>query len=393
MNLLDTTTLFAIGGILAVLCGTYFVLETLLRRNDLVGRLWSVFFIGGIFVVFSYIVYALEPALWWALAPANGGFVVAIGMLWSGARSANDRRPLVAVPIVAGALVALAALLPGIEGGYWAGSLEMFVGVAVFAGLTAVEMNRGELATMLSARVLSVMLATLAVFYVARALGLVLLGPADPVFQAYLGTAASTVLEICLTVIGTIVLSSVQTDRFGRPAGGPLNARDVAPLDGILGPRAFRELAESWLLRCVRERTTLVLLVIEVADLDEINIAFGRGAGDSAIRATARVTATNAPAAALIGRLSARRFGLLMSSPTSESIEEVAHRIGDAVLNATVDDRDRFRVTTFHGMATTRTSGCRYDDLLRLAADALALDAADAREKAKTATWDVPSSP
>jgi len=185
----------------------------------------------------------------------------------------------------------------------------------------------------------------------------------------------------------------VQTDRFGRPAGGPVSTRDVAPLDGILGPRAFRELAESWLLRSVRERTTLVLLVLEVADLDEINIAFGRGAGDGAIRVTARVTATNAPAAALIGRLSARRFGLLMASPTSDSIEEVAHRIGDAVLNATVDDRDRFRVTTFHGTATTRASGCRYDDLLRLAADALALDAAEAREKAKTVTWDASALP
>lgn len=393
MNLLDTTTLFAVAGILTVVCGAYFLLETLLRRNDLVGRLWSVFFIGAMFVVFSYIVSALDPGMWWALAPANGGYVAAVGMLWSGARAANDRRPLVVLPLVAGAFVALATLIPGIEGGYWAGSLEMFIGIAVLAGLTAFELNRGELATMLSARVLSVMLATVAIFYVARASGLVLLGPENAVFQLYLGTAASTTIELCLAVVGTIALSSVQADRFGRVAGSPLATRDVAPLDGILGPRAFREFAESWLLRSVRERTTLVLLVLEVADLDEINIAFGRGAGDSAIRVTARVIASNAPTASLIGQLSARRFGLLMASPTSESIEDVAHRIGDAVLNATVDDRDRFRVTTFHGLATTRTAGSRYDDLLRSAGDAVALDIADAREKAKTATWDAPTLP
>jgi len=391
--MLDTTTLFAVGGILTVICGTYFVLETLLRRNDLVGRLWSVFFIGVIFVVFSYIVTALDPAMWWAQAPANGGYAAAIGMLWSGSRAANDRRPLVVVPLAAGLVVALATLLPGVDGGNWAGSLEMFLGVSAFAGLATLELNRAELGTMLSARVLSIMLAVVSAFYLARAGGLVFLGPDDPTFEQFLGTAASTTFEICLVVVGTIALSSVQAERFGRPVGGPLNAREGARLDGILGPRAFREFAESWLLRSVRERATLVLLVIEIADLEEINIAFGRAAGDGAIRVTARVTATNAPTAALIGRLSARRFALLMNSPTNDSIEGIAHRIGDAVLNATVDDRDRFRVTTFHGVATTRTAGSRYDDLLRSAGDAVALDAAASRETAKNATWDVPSLP
>ncbi len=382
MNSLDTTTLFAVSGLLTILCGAYFVLETVLRRNDLAGRLWSVFFIAAMFVVFSYLVTALDPLMWWAMAAANGGYVVAIGMLWSGARAANDRRPLVLVPLAAGAGVAAATLLPGIEGGYWAGSVEMFLGVSSLAGLAAWETSRRDLGRMLSARVLSIMLAAVAVFYVARAAGLVFIGPENPTFGVYLGTAASTVFELCLAVVGTISLSSVQADRFARSAGGPLDARAGAKLDGILGQRVFREVAESWLLRSVRERATLVLVVLEIADLDEINIAFGRAAGDGAIRVTARVMATNAPTASLIGRLSARRFALLTNSPTTDSVEGVAHRIGDAVLNATVDDRDRFRVTTFHGIATTRASGSRYDDLLEAATEAVAVDAATARGKA-----------
>jgi len=329
--------------------------------------------------------------MWWAQAPANGGYVVAVGMLWTGARAANERRPLVLVPLLAGAFVAVATLLPGVEGGYWAGSFEMFLGIAVFAGLGAWETSRTQLGRMQSARVLSIMLAGVALFYVARAVGLVFLGSESPVFQTYLGTAASTIFELCLAVIGTVSLSSVQAERFARSLAGPLDTRDGVRLDGILGPRAFREFAESWLLRSVRERATLVFLVLEIADLEEINIAFGRAAGDSAIRVTARVTVTNAPTAALIGRLSARRFAVLTSFPTTDSIEGVAHRIGDAVLDAAVDERDRFRVTTFYGIATTRTSGSRYDDLLQAATDAVALDASAAREKAATATWDAPS--
>jgi GGDEF domain-containing protein len=388
MNGLDPTTLFAVAGLITIVCGAYFLLETLLRRNDLVGRLWSVFFIAAMFVVFSYIVSALDPGMWWAQAPANGGYVVAVGMLWSGARAANERRALVLVPLSAGAVVAVATLLPGVEGGYWAGSLEMFLGIAVFAGLGAWELGRSQLGRMQSARILSVMLAAVAVFYLARAAGLVFLGPDSPVFETYLGTAASTIFELCLSVIGTVSLSSVQAERFTRSSGGPLDTRDGVRPDGILGPQAFREFAESWLLRSVRERVTLVFLVVEIADLEEINIAFGRAAGDSAIRLTARLMVTNAPAASLIGQLSARRFAVLTSFPTTDSIEGVAHRIGDAVLDATVDERDRFRVTTFHGIATTRTSGSRYDDLLQAATEAVALDSAATREKATAETED-----
>lgn len=382
MNALDTTTLFVVAALVTTFCGIYFLVETLLRRNDLVGRLWSVFFVSMLFVVFSYIVSALDPGMWWALAPANGGYVVALGMLWSGARAANERRPLVLVPVAAGALVAVATLIPGPNGGYWAGSLEMFAGVALFAALAAVETLRGELRPLLNSRVLSLMLAAVALFFLGRAVGLIVLGPDDAAFQLFFGTAVTTLVELCLAVLGTITMSSIQSDRFGRAGAGP---RDASRLDGVLGTGAFRELAESWLLRSLRERSTLVLLVLEIADLDEINVAFGRAAGDAAIRATARIAATNAPTSTLIGRLSARRFGLLTELPTNDSVEAIAHRIGEAVLNAPVDVRDRFRVTTCRGIATTRTAGSRFDDLLRAATDALILDTEAAHGRAAVA--------
>lgn len=377
MNALDNTTLFVIGALVSIVCGVYFLLETLLRRNDLVGRLWSVFFITTLFVVFSYIASALSPEMWWALAPANGGYVVALGMLWSGARAANNRRPLVLVPLAGGAAVAVATLIPGPEGGYWAGSFEMFIGVALFAALAALETLRGDLGPLLNSRILSIMLAAVALFFIGRAIGLLVLGHDDPTFDLFFGTAASTIFELCLSVLCTITMSSIQSDRFARSATGPHQPRDSTRLDGVLGPSAFRELAESWLLRSLRERSTLVLLLLEIADLDEINAAFGRSAGDAAIRVTAQIATTNAPTASLIGRLSARRFALLTKLPTNDSVEAIAQRIGEAVLNAPVDSRDRFRVTTCRGIATTRTAGSRFDDLVRAATDALVLDAAD----------------
>lgn len=380
MNILDPTTLFVVGGLVVFLTGVAFLLETLLRRNDFVGRLWSVFFLSGMLAVFAYLVVSFDPANWWAVAAGNGAYVTAVGFLWSGARRANGRGSLLIVPIALGVGVAIAALVPGEDGGFWAGSLEMFAGVAIVSILAAGEFARRDLVRLLAARVLCVLSGGLGLYYAARAVVFATLGPEDPVFALALGTAASTLVEITFLVLGTMMLASVQGDRFAQLGEEEAEIGARPRIDGIMSARLFREHAESWLLRAVRERTTLVLLLIDVADLSELNTAFGRAAGDAAIRTTGRIALTHAPTASLVGHLSTRRFALLLELPANDSVEAIADRIGEAVLGETIDDRDRFRATTFRGIATTRTSGSRYGDLLVAAAEAVALDARAAHE-------------
>src|SRR5688572_2960869 len=157
MNVLDSTTLFIVGGLVIILAGIAFLLETLLRRNDAVGRLWSVFFLGTMFAVFAFLVVSLEPANWWAGAVGNGAYVTAIGFLWSGARRANGRSSLIAVPVVLGVVVTVAALIPGAEGGTWGGAVEMFIGVALVYLLAAFEFTQRELGRLLASKVLTVL--------------------------------------------------------------------------------------------------------------------------------------------------------------------------------------------------------------------------------------------
>jgi GGDEF domain-containing protein len=378
MSTLDATTLFVVGGLVILVCGISFLLETLLRRNDAVGRLWSVFFLSAMFSVFAYLVVSFDAATWWANAAGNGAYVAAIGLIWSGARRANGRGSLLAVPVLLGVAVAVASLVPGAAGGFWAGSFEMFSGIGIVGLLGAVEFSRGDLSRLLAARVLTVLLGGMGLYYVGRAIAFATLGPDHPVFTDYFGTAVSTLVEICFAVIGTIMLASVQGDRFSHLGEDDAEVGARLRIDGILGASAFRELAETWLLRSIRERTILVLLVVEVADLEEINTAFGRAAGDAAIRTTGRIALTHASTASLVGHLSPRRFALLLELPTKDSVDAIAGRIGDSVLGAVIDDQDRFRASTFCGIATTRTSGARYADLLDAAVDAAAVAARDA---------------
>lgn len=375
MSVLDPVSVFVVGGLVLFFAGIAFLLETMLRRNDAVGRLWSVFFLSAMFTVFAYLVVSRDPEIWWANAAGNGAYVMAIGFLWSGARRANGRGALLIVPIALGALVAGAALLRGADGGPSAGLFEMFTGVAVASLLTAVEFLRGDLARLLASRVLSVLMGGMGLYYVAHTVAILALGPDDPVFDSFFGIVVSTVVQICFIIIGSMMLASVQADRFTR-----LDERDAEigtrlSIDGVMNARQFRDVAETWLLRALRERATLVLLLIDVADLGAVNTAFGRAAGDAAIRATGRIVITQAPTSALVGHLSARRFALLFELPANDSVGAVADRIGEAVLGAMIDDRDRFRASAFRGVATTHTSGARYTDLLAAAAAAVATEA------------------
>lgn len=382
---LDPDTLFVTGGLIIVICGVVFLLETLLRRNDPVGRLWSAFFVGAMFATFAYLVGCISPDTWWATGVGSGAYVASLGFIWAGARRANSRRPLIVVPVLAGIGVAAAALVPGPAGGYWAGSMEMFLGVVTLGGLSTYEASRGMIGRLPSARLLAIVLAVVALFYASRAVAFAVVGPDHELFRGLFGTSATSILVISLVVVGTVTLTTIQAERFRRRADLEADTGMRVLVDGVVSREQFRGLAESWLLRSIRERTTLVLLIIEIADLDAINLAFGRAAGDAAIRTAGRLALTHAPTATLIGHLSGRRFGLLMELPDRDSVEAIAARIGEAVLNAPIDDRDRFRASTFSGIATTRTVGARYDDLLRAAAEAVAIEAEAARVEAERA--------
>ena len=135
---LDITTVAAVSGLIVTLCGVTFILNTTLRRNDRVGRIWSVGFVGGILETLAYTIEGLQSSAWWAIAVGNGAFVLALGMLWSGARAANERRSLYAIPLVTGMLVTVAVLARGPQGGLWAGGAETFGSTAVFGAGTLV---------------------------------------------------------------------------------------------------------------------------------------------------------------------------------------------------------------------------------------------------------------
>ncbi len=367
---LDVTTVAAVSGLIVVICGMTFILNTTLRRNDRVGRIWSVAFVAGILETLAYTIENLQPSAWWAIAVGNGAFVAAVGLLWSGYRAANARRSLYGIPLAGAAVVVLAVLVRGPQGGLWAGSFEMFAGAAILAGLGFVETLRGWLARSLNARIVGVASLIVAFYYALRAVVFLVLGPESPVFEAGFGTSTATLINLGLVVIGTTTISLLQAERFRRPG---LEVPSDSEAEGLLGDAQFRMLAETWLRRAMRDRTTLALVLVELANIDEINLAFGRGMGDNAIRLMGRLAVGDAPTASIVGRLSRRRFAVLFPMGDEDDARIVADRINSDALTSPIDDADRFRPATFIGITSTRAAGSRYEDLIETAEAVLEL--------------------
>jgi diguanylate cyclase (GGDEF)-like protein len=240
----------------------------------------------------------------------------------------------------------------------------MFVATAAFAGLGFAETLRGWLRRSLNARILGIASLVMAVYYAARAVLLPLLGPTDLLYATGFGPAEATLANLGLIVLGTVSLSMLQQERFRRP---DLDAGSDAGADGLLDAERFRTLAEVWLRRAMRDQVTLAFVLIELANIDEINLAFGRGPGDNAIRVLGRLALGDAPAASLVGRLSRRRFAVLFAMEDEDDARVVAERINGDVLTSPIDDADRFRAATYIGITSTRAAGSRYDELLETA--------------------------
>ncbi len=366
MILLDALTMTLLSGLIVTLCGVVFVFNTVLRRGHAAARLWSIAFVFGILEALAYLVYGVAPDARWALAVGNGSLAIALGMLWSGTRRANRRAAWAWLPPLVGIAVAATVPLHPADG-YWAGSVELFAATSVLAGLAAAETLRGRLRRDLNARIMTVVYVWLAVFYAARTVGALILGYDDPLFLTALGTFPTTLITVGALVVATVALSNLQLELFRDPEDGddvPGSGSAYAEVDGVLGPRTFRSAAESWLLRSVRDRTPLVLLVADLANLEEVDVAFGRETADNAVRLLGRSAVVEAPTAALVGHLARGRYAVLLPVIADADVESVAERISIAVLDTTIDDADRFRGSVRYGIAGSRTAGARYGSLL-----------------------------
>ncbi|MCX6501136.1 MAG: hypothetical protein NT132_01770 [Microbacterium sp.] len=274
-----TIDLFTASLMTAIVCnvaGAAFIIETLLRRDEGAGRVWSIAFLTGMATTVAYMMWAAGMGGAVAISIGNGLFVATAGCMWLGSRRFNQRplRLSSGVVVLVGAIVAASAAAQGPDGGDWAGWLPMGLALIVFSTLACIETLRWPLGRIRSAWPLAAVFAVEALFYVARVTAFVLAGPDSAVFATYFSTNATSILTVVLTIVAVVVTSVLRASRSSLRTSPWLSQSGVAS-DGVVRAPTFvaalRDVAEraSW-------RNELVgVIAVRIDDLRQISGAFG----------------------------------------------------------------------------------------------------------------------
>ncbi|WP_368498738.1 GGDEF domain-containing protein [Herbiconiux sp. A18JL235] len=366
---LDLDTLIVTSGLIIVLCGITFILNTAMRRNDASGRLWSISFIAAMLTALSFSVWSISDQLWWVLAVGNTAHVISIGSIWAGARVFNGRPSLIWVVLLGGGVVALFTAIEGPAGGEWTGSAALFAGVAVFAGLGGAETMRSRMRRNLNARVMSFALWIVCAYYVARTGIFVSLGPESSTFQQYFSSELTSVLTIVVVLLGTISMSILQAERSGARALGDVTV-GVHSVVGVLSAAPFMQQWADWVERASFHGDRLAMIAMDVDNLPQMNTAFGRTFGDTAIRSVAQIVRHHAPTTALLGHTGAGRFVIVVVTQSAVDAEQLAIRLQTALVDEPIDPQQSLRATASFGVVDTEGYGYGLPVLRRALDDA-----------------------
>jgi diguanylate cyclase (GGDEF)-like protein len=290
--------------------------------------------------------------------------------MWSGCRQFNDRPSLLWVSFAASAVVGMSALFEGSDGGAWAGGAAMFVLIAAFAALASTECVRDQLRASRNARPLAGVFMLLSAYYSVRTGVFLIDGASGDMFLNYLGTETTTFFTIGLVMMAAISMSVLMESRYPHRAGLAVDGTSAIP--GVLNRAQFDEHATLWLARARRERDSLVVVFLDIANLDDINSAFGRAYGDQAILAVARTISEHVPSAAVVGCEGGMHFAVLTTAPAIGNTTVVAQNLHTALVETPIDAEEEIRAVAICSVATTDRYGYDLVTLRTAAADALA---------------------
>ncbi len=367
---MDQNTLLIVSGIVVIVCGVSFILNVAYGRASAASRTWANAYVCGILATFALLVWGIFPSAWWTVAIGDAALVAVMGWMWSGCRQFNGRRSLYPVPMAAAVVTALTSVAAG--PGPWSGATAMFLGIAVFAALAAVETLRPRMREYIHARVLTVVFALVFVFYAVRTVVFLVLGAESPVFEAYFGTPATTLLNVVLVTASAISLSILQTGREGPGADLVSSARELPR--GVLAGDAFSSTLQTWLDRADQAWEALVVVVLQVDNLQQIAETFGRERRSEVVATVGRICVDSVPTASLVGQLGDGRFAVVTPAPLIGEPRLVAERIENALVDTPIDSLGGLRAMARFGVASTDDLG--YESTALLAAASSAIEAA-----------------
>lgn len=361
---IDLSTLLVACALVVATVTAVFTTTAALRHNDESNRAWVAAFAGALCVTGLAAIYGVDgstpPPV---IATIDTSSVFAVGALWSGCRLLDGRRRSLILLVL---VVAIGAAMPTALGGERPDldlSSTVRLGLTgMFAWLAATELMRGPMRTNLNGRILQLTMFVLGGWFVAAAA----LFAAST--DAWRPTVAGTMLPFTATfVVAAICLSALRVERTGNWWSVSTESRRQSDLP-VLAAESFREDGRDRVDRAAMTGHHVGLVLAEISDLDELNSAFGREAGDRALIHFTELLRSHVPASALVGYLGAGRFGVLTASSAPDATGKVVSAIRTGLLDASLDKHMEIRTdarfgtsgssvaTTFEGLLAEATA-------------------------------------
>lgn len=369
--MMDLTTVNLIVAVVTMTAGVLYLVETILRREVGAGRVWALAFLGGMLTVTAYLFWRAIPEPWVAIAIGNASLVATAGFFWLGSRTFNGRSNRVAGAIAAvfSLITLVATLVPGPSGGDWAGSMPLFLGVATFAALGAVESRRGAMGAMWSSFGFTVMLVAVAAYYFGRAVVFAVDGPEGEVFETWFNSSNTGVVSIVLTLVALTTATMLRSGRVTLRHDATGHVLDVTP-DGVLNSASFDAVLPSVAGRARAAEELLGVIALRLDDRSMIGTAFGTGEQEAIVETWKRGVRRYAPTFALVGEATDDVMLVTFGPVSGADARRTASRIQRRVLDDIAARGSAVIPVLGVGVALSEDVGYQPSDLVRSAQDA-----------------------
>jgi|HigsolmetaAR202D_1030399.scaffolds.fasta_scaffold00104_17 diguanylate cyclase (GGDEF)-like protein len=365
---LHLPTLLLVSHLVSCACGLMFLVGPRTAKSP-----FYVWFAGAFLSAPCAAIFYLlaERSDWvWAYAAGNAVATLTVALTWVGARSVNGRSLPLKIAFLVPVFIMVGVWAVAAPAGEWTGALPFFLSFSAFSALAGLEFWRGGVdePPLVHAKVLTAVCAINSVWYLARAIGLVVLGTEHPVFLTILGPANSAILLTLMIVVASLSLSSIAKERALRTAHR-LATEDS--LTGLLNRREFTERVEEISATAGARRNDYAVLLFDLDHFKSINDTHGHMIGDEVLKAFARIVRGILRENDLICRYGGEEFAALLAGATAEDALSVADRIHRGLATSKEAVFDRVRPTTSTGVASSRSAEVPLAVLLRRADVAL----------------------
>lgn len=377
MPMLDPVTLLFVNCATTALVGMQFIVTWRQMPGSTALGLWGVAHLIG---SFGSILLALRNGIpdWISIGVGNVAMVTAYGMIWSGVRSFERRKPHVLPAILVSGIWGLLCLIPAFYGSITTRVAVASLVAGAYCSAGAWEFWRGRAEPLASRRFATGLLGGYALCYFVRIPATILtplpagVSPLSSRWVAVLCLAAMMFsIASAFTFIG---LAKERAEREQR-----LAAR-TDPLTGIANRRAFVEAMQG----AIATGGDATLLLFDLDHFKTVNDRFGHEVGDAVLVAFCAVAGSMISSSAVLGRLGGEEFACLLVGANPPAARRTAEEVRRTFGRISLPEIPELRLSVSVGIAQA-TPGCDFELILRRADRALYMAKEQGRDRVEVA--------